>query len=51
MTTATGDFGPLCIYCGQRERIDLWEIWSGHSFMFDTCCEGMHDEAIGARQD
>lgn len=51
MTVATGAFGPLCIYCDQPERIELSEIWSDHSFTFDTCCEGMHDEVLETMRD
>ncbi|MDE1905142.1 MAG: hypothetical protein KGH75_01645 [Rhodospirillales bacterium] len=35
---------PLsCLFCGQPERLQIHEIW-GHEFMFETCCEGLHEQ-------
>ena len=43
---------PRCLFCGEAERIEIWEIWSDHNFALDTCCApllehvsaGMHDD-------
>jgi hypothetical protein len=35
----------LCLYCGDVEYVELFEIWEpGHEFMLDTCCEGKREE-------
>lgn len=34
---------PVCLYCGNPERVEIFEIWSGHEFMLETCCEAMHE--------
>ncbi len=39
MTTAD----ELCPYCGEVQVLDVAEVWTDHSFMLDTCCEGLRD--------
>ena len=34
-----------CFYCGQEERVALFEVWSTREFSLETCCEGMQEEA------
>lgn len=33
----------LCLYCGEEERCEIFEVWADGNFMLDTCCEGMRD--------
>ena len=40
-----------CIYCGEPERIEIFEIWSGHEFMLETCCEAKHEELAAGMAD
>lgn len=35
----------LCAHCGEPEQVHLLEAWSDGSFMLDTCCPGLLDEA------
>lgn len=32
-----------CLFCGEPERVELFEFWKSGEFMLDTCCEGMHE--------
>ena len=32
-----------CLFCGQPERVEIFEVW-GHEWMFETCCEGLHEQ-------
>lgn len=35
----------LCDYCGEPYLVDLLEVWpEERAWMFDTCCEGAHEE-------
>ncbi len=34
-----------CPYCGEPQILDVFEVWSDHNFMLDTCCEGLRDAA------
>jgi hypothetical protein len=34
-----------CLYCGDEERVEVFEYWSSGEFLLDTCCEGMRDAA------
>lgn len=36
---------PPCLFCGQPEHADLFEIW-GHDFMLRTCCEALHEQVL-----
>jgi len=29
----------VCAYCGEREEIDLVEVWDDRRFLISTCCE------------
>lgn len=48
---------PRCFFCGEAERIEIWEIWSDHNFTLNTCCQAllehvsaeMHDDPRWAR--
>ena len=31
-----------CLFCGEPERVQIFEIW-GHDFMVECCCEGLHE--------
>lgn len=33
---------PVCLYCGEPERAEIFEVWSLREFTMETCCEGMH---------
>ena len=37
------DDDELCPFCGEPQIVDVAEVWADHSFMLDTCCEGMRD--------
>ena len=39
-----------CLFCGQAERIEIFEVW-GHEFMFETCCEGLHEQVVAEMND
>jgi hypothetical protein len=32
-----------CLFCGEPERVELFEIW-GHEFTFDTCCGALAEQ-------
>lgn len=32
-----------CLFCDQPERVEIFEVW-GHEWMFETCCEGLHEQ-------
>lgn len=32
-----------CLFCGEPVVLELFEVWTDHSFMIETCCEGMHE--------
>lgn len=34
---------PLCPFCGHEEVAEVFDAW-GHSVMFETCCETLHEE-------
>ena len=37
---------PLCLFCGESKRVELFEIWSSHEFMLEACCEGLHETVV-----
>ncbi len=37
---------PICLFCGEPERVGLFEMWSGHEFMIETCCEHLHETVV-----
>jgi hypothetical protein len=39
------------LFCGNPERVAILDAWSDHTFMLDTCCEGMHEWAARDLQD
>ena len=32
-----------CMFCGEPEHVEILEIWD-HEWMFETCCEGLHEQ-------
>ena len=46
MRAITPDTAPTCLFCGGPEQVELSEIWSGHEFMVETCCEGFHESIV-----
>lgn len=32
-----------CFFCGETERVEIFEVWTDHTFMLDTCCAGLHE--------
>lgn len=34
-----------CMFCGEHERVSVFEVWDDGAFQLDTCCEGMRDSA------
>lgn len=32
-----------CMFCDQPERVEIFEVWD-HEWMFETCCEGLHEQ-------
>lgn len=34
-----------CVFCGQPEQVEVFEVW-GHDWMFETCCEGLHEQLV-----
>lgn len=46
MACETPDAEPdICAWCGQPHHCEILEAW-GHEIMFDTCCEGAHEDLI-----
>jgi hypothetical protein len=44
MTLAdTSDQHPICLFCGEEERVELFELWSDHRFLIETCCEALNE--------
>jgi len=38
--------GPICPWCGEERFLDVLEYWpEERAWMFDTCCEGSHQDA------
>ena len=35
--------GETCCFCGELERLWLFEIWEERDFQIGTCCEGLHE--------
>lgn len=31
-----------CFFCGETERVEIFEVWTDHTFMLDTCCARLH---------
>src|SRR3954447_17432670 len=31
-----------CLFCGEPERVEVFEIWD-HNFALECCCEGLHE--------
>jgi hypothetical protein len=36
---------PPCLFCGDPEHVSVHEVW-GHEFMFETCCEHLHQQLV-----
>ncbi len=32
-----------CLFCGDDERVEIFEVYASGEFQLDTCCEGMSD--------
>ena len=43
--------GLRCMFCGEAEVVDLMEVWHGHEFMLDTCCEALHESILDDMRD
>ena len=37
---------PPCLFCGEPQRIEIFEIWSSHEFMLEACCEDLHETVV-----
>ena len=37
---------PPCLFCGDPERVELFEVWTDHTFMLETCCEGRYETLV-----
>ena len=35
-----------CLHCGGPETCELFEVWDGHEFQIETCCERLHEEIV-----
>jgi hypothetical protein len=47
-----GGTGEPCLYCGRPWFLDVAECWTeDRAWMFDTCCEGAHDDACRDAED
>lgn len=33
-----------CAWCGQEERLEIFEVWEDGQFQLDSCCQEFHDE-------
>ena len=42
---------PACLFCGEPESVELFEIWDGHEFMIQTCCESLHEQVVQGMAD
>lgn len=36
MHPADAGTAPTCLFCGEPERLELFEIWTDHSFMLES---------------
>lgn len=36
---------PTCLFCGEPERVEVFEIWD-HDFAIETCCEHLHETVV-----
>ncbi len=34
---------PECLFCGEAEVAEVFEVFGPREFMLDTCCHGMHE--------
>ena len=42
---------PPCLFCREPERIEIFEIWSGHDFILECCCEALHETVVSEIND
>jgi hypothetical protein len=35
-----------CLFCGAEEHVELFELWSDHRFLIETCCDGLHESLV-----
>ena len=40
------DEGAQCLFCGEPERVEIFDIWSDHAFMLECCCEALHEAIV-----
>lgn len=33
----------ICLFCGEPEVAELFEVWGPREFQLETCCQGMHE--------
>jgi hypothetical protein len=45
MTSTVSVLSLACLFCGEPELVEIHEIWD-HEFMFETCCEGLHEQIV-----
>jgi hypothetical protein len=45
MTSTASVSSMACLFCGEPELVEIHEIWD-HEFMFETCCEGLHEQIV-----
>lgn len=43
--------GQACKWCGAPYRLEAFEIFDGHHFLLDSCCEAGHKSATDVLQD
>ena len=51
MTAEADDEPMICLFCGEPEHLEIFEIWSDHAFMLSCCCEGLHETIVGDMAD
>lgn len=39
---------PACLFCGEPERVSVFEVWGDGCFQLDTCCQGIQEAATEA---
>jgi hypothetical protein len=40
------DHRPACQFCGEEERVELFELWSDHRFLIETCCNALNEDLV-----
>ena len=42
---------PACLFCAEPEKVELFEVWTDHTFMLETCCEGLYETLVQEMDD